>query len=67
MRASVGDRIHVHGKTVGQGDEMCEVLEVKGPEGAPPYVVRHPDGHEGLIYPGPDTTVVHDPGSGSAG
>jgi hypothetical protein len=57
MLATVGDRLHMHGKTVGQAGEVCEVIEVKGKDGGPPYLVRHPDGHEGLIYPGPDTTV----------
>jgi Domain of unknown function (DUF1918) len=57
MRATPGDRLHMHGKIVGQTGEVCEVLEVKGEDGGPPYLVRHPDGHEGLVYPGPDTTV----------
>ena len=35
-----------------------EVLEVQGDDGAPPYLVRWSDGHEGLTYPGPDAYVV---------
>ena len=35
-----------------------EVLEVRGADGAPPYVVRWSDGHEGLTYPGPDAHVI---------
>jgi hypothetical protein len=43
---------------VGQKDEHCEVLEVLGPDGQPPFRVRHPDGHEGIIVPGADALVV---------
>ena len=53
MRAQVGDRIVIKGHHVGEPDRDCEVLEVRGPEGAPPYVVRwDDDGHEGLFFPG---------------
>jgi len=38
----------------------AEVLEVHGPDGAPPYLVRWSDtGHEGLLFPGNDTQVHH--------
>jgi hypothetical protein len=57
MRAVVGDEIQVHGRTVGSGGQRGEILEVRGPDGAPPYLVRFADGHEGLVYPGPDCEV----------
>jgi hypothetical protein len=57
MRATVGDRLHVHGNTVGERDRMGEIVEVRGPDGGPPYVVRYEDGHEGLVFPGPDAVV----------
>jgi Domain of unknown function (DUF1918) len=57
MRAMVGDRLHVHGHTVGQRDRNGEILEVRGPEGMPPYLVRFEDGHTGLIFPGPDAEI----------
>jgi hypothetical protein len=57
MRAQVGDRLHVHGRTVGGGDRVGDIVEVRGPDGAPPYLVRFDDGHERLVYPGPDATV----------
>ncbi|WP_128976484.1 DUF1918 domain-containing protein [Streptomyces roseicoloratus] len=58
MRASVGDKLLVHGRTVGQHDRTAEVLEVKGENGAPPYRVKFDDdGHEALMSPGPDTVV----------
>ncbi|MER6851575.1 DUF1918 domain-containing protein [Streptomyces flaveolus] len=34
-----------------------EIIEVRGPNGEPPYVVRFPDGHETLVYPGPDCVI----------
>jgi len=30
-----------------------------GPGGAPPYLVRRDDGHEALVFPGPDASVEH--------
>jgi hypothetical protein len=57
MRATVGDRLHVHGKTVGEPDQIGKIIEVKGPNGAPPFTVRFEDGHTGLVYPGPDAVV----------
>ena len=59
MEAHVGDRLLVHGRTVGQHDRQAEVIEVLGPEGTPPYRVRYEDGHEALMAPGPDTVVRH--------
>ncbi|MFI5978664.1 DUF1918 domain-containing protein [Streptomyces sp. NPDC051452] len=57
MRASVGDRLLVHGRIAGQHDRTVEVIEVLGAEGGPPYRVRFEDGHETLMSPGPDTVV----------
>jgi uncharacterized protein DUF1918 len=59
MHAVVGDRLHVHGKIVGQPDRIGEVLEVHGSAGEPPYVVRFDDGHTGLVFPGPDAVIEH--------
>lgn len=58
MRAVVGDRLHVHGRTVGAGDRIAEIIEVRGEQGGPPYLVRFPDGRENLIYPGPDSLIL---------
>lgn len=57
MRATVGEHLHVHGRTVGERDRVGEIVEVRGREGAPPYVVRYPDGQENLVFPGPDCVV----------
>lgn len=60
MRANVGDRIVIKGHHTGEPDRDCEVLEVRGPEGAPPYRVRWGDtGHEALFFPGSDAAVQH--------
>ncbi|MFF0448653.1 DUF1918 domain-containing protein [Streptomyces sp. NPDC004609] len=57
MHANVGDKLLVHGRTVGQHDRTAEVVEVLGQKGDPPYRVRFDDGHEALVSPGPDTVV----------
>jgi hypothetical protein len=57
MNASVGDKLHVHGNVVGQPDRIGEIIEVRGPDGGPPYVVRFEDGHTTLVYPGPDAVI----------
>jgi len=59
MQAKVGDRIVIKGHRVGEADRDCLVLEVHGPDGGPPFVVRWGDsGHESLFFPGPDCSVV---------
>lgn len=57
MRATVGDRLHVHGRVVGATDKVAEIVEVRGEQGAPPYWVRFPDGRQTLVYPGPDSVI----------
>ncbi|MFB4318011.1 DUF1918 domain-containing protein [Actinomadura sp. 21ATH] len=64
MNASVGDRLHMHGNIVGQSDRIGEIVEVRGHDGGPPYVVRFEDGHTRLVFPGPDA-VVEVPGQRS--
>jgi len=59
MRAMVGDRLHVHSRVVGASDQTSEIIEIRGPGGAPPYLVRRDDGHEVLVYPGADASVEH--------
>ena len=57
MRASVGDRLHFHVNTVGERDRTGEILEVRGPDGSPPFLVQFEDGHTTLVFPGPDAVV----------
>lgn len=57
MQATIGDRLHVHSRTVGEHDKVGQIIEVRGEQGGPPYLVRFPDGHESLVYPGPDCVI----------
>ena len=60
MYAAVGDRLIVHSQHVDEPVRDAEVLEVRHPDGSPPYLVRWGDtGHVGLVYPGPDAEVHH--------
>jgi len=62
MKASVGDRIVVPGHHLGEQVRSGEIIEVRGEEGGPPYLVRwESDGHshEDLFFPGPDAVVEH--------
>ena len=59
MHAMVGDRLHVHSRVVGASDQTSEIIEIRGPGGAPPYLVRRDDGHEALVFPGADASVEH--------
>ena len=40
MHASVGDRIHVNGAHVDDHQRDGEIIEVRGKDGSPPYVVH---------------------------
>lgn len=60
MKAQVGDRLVVKGHHLSDPDRDGEILEVRGEEGAPPYLVQwSEDGHVGLVFPGPDAVVDH--------
>lgn len=58
MQAKVGDRLVTESNKVDSPRREGEILEVRGEDGAPPYVVRWGDGHQGLAFPGPDAHVV---------
>ncbi|HET9172304.1 MAG TPA: DUF1918 domain-containing protein [Actinospica sp.] len=59
MKAKVGDRLVILAKHLGEATAEGEILEVHGPDGDPPYLVRwEDDGHEGLVFPGPDARVM---------
>ncbi len=63
MKASVGDRIVMAGEQVDRPTRDGVVLEVRGSDGAPPYLVSWADGHTGLLYPGPGSVLrVQNPG-----
>lgn len=58
MKAHVGDRLVVAAPHVGDGGRVGVITEVPHADGTPPYRVRWlADGHEALIYPGPDAHI----------
>ena len=60
MKASLGDRIVIVSSTLDHHTRDGRILEVRGPQGDPPYLVEWSDsGHQGLIFPGPDAHVQH--------
>ena len=59
VQATVGDRLCVHGRTVGQPDHRAEIIDVRGPNGGPPYFVRYDDCHEAVVFPCLDAIVEH--------
>lgn len=67
MRAKVGDKLQIHASRIGAADQIGRIVEVRGADGAPPYVVEFPDGHMGLVFPGPDALVESPRTSRAAG
>jgi len=59
MQATAGDRIVIRGKTVESPDRHGEIVEVRGENGGPPYVVKFENGHETVVFPGSDFVVEH--------
>ena len=57
MKAAPGDRIIIRSHTVESSDRHGQILEVRGPDGTPPYQVRFDDGHETILFPGGDFVV----------
>jgi len=58
LHARKGDRLVVRSRHQGEPDRDAEVLEVRHPDGSPPYWVRWSDtGHEALVFPGPDAYI----------
>lgn len=59
MRASVGDRVLIHGRSVGMVERTGEVIEIRGHDDDPLLVVRYDDGHEAILSPGADCEILH--------
>ena len=58
MQAHVGDRLVIKSHHHGEHGTDGEILEVRGADGTPPYLVRwSEDGHMGLVFPGPDAVI----------
>lgn len=59
MKADVGDWLVLKGTTTGVADQRGLITEVRGANGAPPFVVRWlASGHEATVFPGSDAIVV---------
>lgn len=59
MDAQVGDHIVVESNKVGAARKSGEVLEVLGGAGGKHYRVRWEDGHESIVFPSSDASVVN--------
>jgi hypothetical protein len=58
VKGHIGDRIVVHGPHAGDPDRVGTITGVRHDDGSPPFDVRwHDDGHEGLLFPGPDAVI----------
>ncbi len=57
MKAHQGDRIILAASHTDEPTRDGVVLEVRGANGEPPYLVRWADGHTGLMYPGPGSVL----------
>jgi hypothetical protein len=58
MRAAAGDRLVIRAHHAGELNRIARILEVRGPDGTPPYLVEWcDDGRVGLLFPGSDAVV----------
>lgn len=56
--ATPGDRLVIHGHHLGQPERDAKILDARGDNGGPPFVVRWSDtGRVGIVYPGSDASV----------
>jgi hypothetical protein len=60
MQATVGDTLIVRANHTGEPDRAAQIIEVRGDDSGPPFLVRYDDGHEALVFPGPDAHVHHE-------
>ncbi|MEU7004627.1 DUF1918 domain-containing protein [Nonomuraea sp. NPDC046570] len=59
MKAAVGDRLVVEGTYNNEPRRIGVIMELRRPDGSPPYVVRWVETErETLVFPGPDAHVV---------
>lgn len=59
MHAEKGDWLVVESAVLDRPSRRGIVLDVEGPDGSPPFLVRWADnGHEGLVFPGPDAHIA---------
>jgi hypothetical protein len=66
MIAQVGDRLVLNGIHLGDAGRTGVITAVPHSDGTPPYQVRWlDDGHETLVFPGPEAHVETGAGPGS--
>ncbi|MGD9527129.1 DUF1918 domain-containing protein [Pseudonocardia sp.] len=62
MRAKVGDWLIIEGRKVDDRRRQGQILEVQHADGSPPYRVRWvEDGHESVVFPGPEARIEPHP------
>jgi len=65
MKASVGDQLVIRGHRIGTHERVATIVEVRGTDGAPPYLVHWDDqvgdADDHLYFPGSDADVQHRP------
>ena len=64
MRAAVGDKLMIRGHAIGQRERQATIVQVRGADGAPPYMVHwnddpHEVPEEHLFFPGSDADIEH--------
>lgn len=60
MKASVGDHIVIASNRVDRAVRDGRIVEIRGADGDPPYVVEWSDTHHtAMVYPGPDARIEH--------
>jgi len=57
MRANIGDRVVIRSRNVGVPERCGKIVEVRGADGTPPYLVEWDGGSQGVFYPGSDATI----------
>jgi len=64
MKAKPGDKLVIRGHAIGTKERHATIIEVRGDDGGPPYVVRWDDDpadepRDHLFFPGSDADVEH--------
>ncbi|NLT56986.1 MAG: DUF1918 domain-containing protein [Actinomycetales bacterium] len=57
MKAAVGDRIVIASNHVDGAVRTGRIVEVRHPDGTPPYVVEWSTGETAVVFPGPDARI----------
>ncbi|HET6213141.1 MAG TPA: DUF1918 domain-containing protein, partial [Micromonosporaceae bacterium] len=57
VKAHRGDHLIMEGTHVGDRRRVGVITELRHSDGTPPYLVRWEDGHEALVFPGPDARI----------